>query len=199
MYNACAKLYVDVLSGPPGTKLTFYGPPPLRVTFHDLELDENDEELEVNQKTATATECLLGSEAVALRGGLWLAREVALQTSTMNSNKTIADIAVSGLQGWIAVSISSGEERRHYSTKLEYERVNQQDIKLRIWAPKGIEVFVRPPLPTASVQVDRHRSRRNAPASPRSRRRPMDDFLILDEDDFEDSFDDGQFQLEDVA
>ena len=182
---------MDILSGPPGTKLTFYGPPPLRVTFDDLDVDEENESVQSPKQSTSTTECLLGSEAVAIRGGLWLAREVSLQTSTTNSNKTIADIAVSGLQGWIAISISSVEERRQYSSKLEYEQVHQQDIKLRIWAPRGVEVFLRPPLPTASVAVDR-RNRRREPHTSRGRRDVMDDFLVFDDDSDYDSVSEGE-------
>ena len=52
----------------------------------------------------------------------------------------VADIAISGLPGWVTV-LSPGIEGV---------------IDLRVWAPVGVEVFVRPPMPVpASVQ---HRS-----------------------------------------
>lgn len=42
----------------------------------------------------------------------------------------LADIAISGLPGWVAVS-SQG----------------RGEVHLQIWAPAGIQAFVRPPLP----------------------------------------------------
>ena len=54
---------------------------------------------------------------------------------------SVADIAISGLPGWVTV-LSPGIEGV---------------INLRVWAPVGVEVFVRPPMPVpASVQ--QHRS-----------------------------------------
>ncbi len=47
---------------------------------------------------------------------------------------SLADIAISGLPGWISV-LSPGV---------------RGEIQLRIWAPVGVEVFVRPPMPVPS-------------------------------------------------
>jgi hypothetical protein len=44
---------------------------------------------------------------------------------------SLADIAISGLPGWISV-LSPGV---------------RGEIQMRIWAPVGVEVFVRPPMP----------------------------------------------------
>lgn len=46
----------------------------------------------------------------------------------------LADIAISGLPGWISV-LSPGV---------------RGGIQMRIWAPVGVEVFVRPPMPVAN-------------------------------------------------
>ena len=49
----------------------------------------------------------------------------------------VADIAISGLPGWVTI--------------LPSRAVGQ--IDLRVWAPVGVEVFVRPPMPVpASLQ-----------------------------------------------
>ena len=49
----------------------------------------------------------------------------------------VADIAISGLPGWITI-LSPGIEGL---------------ISLQVWAPIGVEVFVRPPMPVpASIQ-----------------------------------------------
>ena len=43
----------------------------------------------------------------------------------------VADVCVSGLPGWVAVHVPEA----------------RGCVQLRVWAPAGIEVFVRPPLP----------------------------------------------------
>ena len=47
---------------------------------------------------------------------------------------SLADIAISGLPGWISV-LSPGV---------------RGDIQMRIWAPVSVEVFIRPPMPVPS-------------------------------------------------
>ena len=49
----------------------------------------------------------------------------------------VADIAISGLPAWITL-LSPG---RHGS------------IRVRVWAPRGVEVFVRPSIPTAGLSA----------------------------------------------
>ena len=183
-YKWGALLHIDVLSGPPGTQLTFYGPPPLRVVVDNLDADDL-EEPDSTTHLADDTPSLLGASAVAQRGGLWLARELSLPTTITDTDKTVADIAVSGLPGWVAVSISPDGFGRHYSSKQEFQDVTQQDIRLRLWAPKGIEVYVRPPLPTPLVVLDRER-RRSTPSSRRRRGADesdlgMGDYLVFDD------------------
>jgi hypothetical protein len=67
--------------------------------------------------------------SVAARGGLRMMRDVELQS--VGYVTTIADICVSGLPGWVAVVGGSGTEV----------------LRMRVWAPKGVEVYVRPPIP----------------------------------------------------
>lgn len=189
-----AQLHIDVLSGPPGTQLTFFGPPPLRVAVDRLDVGEG--EVEWSSGAADSVQALLGANAVAQRGGLWLARELSLPMTATGSDKTVADIAISGLQGWVAVSISpfADGQRRQYSSKEEYRQMHMQDIRMRLWAPKGIEVYVRPPIPTASVAREMN-TRRNIGRDRRQdrrRRRPAhagaageDPFLDFDFDDEE--------------
>lgn len=59
----------------------------------------------------------------------------AIQVSKLSG--AVADIAISGLPGWVTV-LSPGTKGL---------------IQLRVWAPVGVEVFVRPPIPVpASAQ-----------------------------------------------
>jgi hypothetical protein len=72
---------------------------------------------------------VVGVESVVARGGLRLVRRVDLRGA--GDVTTLADICVSGLPGWVAVV--SGCDR--------------EPLRLRIWAPRGVEVHVRPPMP----------------------------------------------------
>ncbi len=49
----------------------------------------------------------------------------------------LADIALSGLPGWVSV-LSPGVKG---------------EIHMRVWAPVGVEVFVRPPIPVPGQQA----------------------------------------------
>lgn len=184
------QLHIDVLSGPPGTQLTFYGPPPLRVAVDSLDVGEG--EVEWSSGAADSVQSLLGASAVSQRGGLWLARELSLPMTLTSANKTVADIAISGLQGWVAVSISplADGQRRHFSSKEEYLQMHMQDIKLRLWAPKGIEVYVRPPIPTASVVKERN-VKRDIGGNRQQRRRASKTGAAGDGEFFDFDFDDG--------
>ena len=69
------------------------------------------------------------SGSVARRGGLRFARDVELQSADIVT--TIADICVSGMPGWVAVVTGAGREA----------------VRMRLWTPRGVEVYVRPPIP----------------------------------------------------
>ena len=56
-----------------------------------------------------------------------------LQTTlSIRAPGRVADISVSGLPGWVSVETEQSQGR----------------LVLRVWAPKGIGAYVRPPLPT---------------------------------------------------
>jgi hypothetical protein len=84
---------------------------------------------EHSKREDDAVNPVVGVESVVARGGLRLARRVDLCGA--GDITTLADICVSGLPGWVAVV--SGFERN--------------PLRLRIWAPRGVEVHVRPPMP----------------------------------------------------
>ena len=63
----------------------------------------------------------------------------------------IADLVVSGLGAWILVAAGGGQ------------RGAVARIALRVWAPRGVEVFVRPPMPSLPLDyfgITASRSRR---------------------------------------
>ncbi len=113
---------IDVFAGPPCTRLVFYGPQALRV-----------------QATPWATrqqapDGLFGAD-VAARQGLRLAR--SLQLNVRRPAGALADIAISGIAGWIAVCVEKA--------------VPGTLIQFQVWTLPGIEVFSRPPLPVPSL------------------------------------------------
>ena len=88
-----------------------------------------------------------GRESVDARGGLRVSRVLDLKGSGL-------DVCISGLPGWLSLrpaealtastrtSSSSGGGRRAATS-----RNCQLEGRLTVWVPKGVEVFVRPPLP----------------------------------------------------
>lgn len=151
---------VDVLSGPPSCSLAFYGPRSMRVyalpllaegqevDFEDGEEDQDEaqdeflqELLEEQQaedpsssssssnKASRGSGVLFCKESVQARGGL--VPHSFVVKSPIPTAACLADVAVSGLPGWVGV----------------YAPYSKQDIVLRVWVPRGVEVFLRPPLP----------------------------------------------------
>jgi nitric-oxide synthase len=153
---------VDVLSGPPSCSLAFYGPRSMRVYALpllaagqevDFKDDCEDEEEEYDeflqelleeqqqgedpssssssstQKASKGSSVLFCKESVEARGGL--VPHSFVVKSPIPTAACLADVAVSGLPGWIGV----------------YAPFSKQDIVLRVWVPRGVEVFLRPPLP----------------------------------------------------
>jgi hypothetical protein len=146
---------VDVLSGPPSTALAFYGPPALRCA--GLPLLQEGETVEVDfagagsdgeeegggggsGKGSGGGSVLDASTSVAARGGL-VPHDLTLRPppgarpgagAGAFGRGPLADVAVSGLPGWVSVSAPRG----------------RAPLRLRVWAPRGVEVFLRPPLPS---------------------------------------------------
>ena len=77
-----------------------------------------------------------GTASVAARGGLRPAKLLTLPAGG-SAARPQADIAVSGLPGWLAVYAGG--------------RQGGEAVSQRVWAPVGVEVFQRPPLPVGSL------------------------------------------------
>ena len=56
-------------------------------------------------------------------------------TLTIRAPGKVADIAVSGLPGWVSVQTEQSQGR----------------LVLRVWAPHGIGAYLRPPLPVTTA------------------------------------------------
>ncbi|EIE26295.1 hypothetical protein COCSUDRAFT_26953 [Coccomyxa subellipsoidea C-169] len=101
---------IDIVDAPVSTSLAFYGPRTMRVTSSPLLDDSSDHLSAVSAKSADVTLNLSGAGPVA-------------------------DVAVSGLPGWVAIRTEQNGGR----------------LVLRVWAPAGIEAYVRPPLPVPQI------------------------------------------------
>jgi hypothetical protein len=143
---------VDVLSGPPSTSLVFYGPKTLRVAALpllaerqevDLEwgddedegADSDDEHSSSSSSSSSSSgsgskRVLLCKESVAARGGL-VPTMLRVPVPAIPSSTCLADVAISGLPGWVSV----------------FAPFAKQGVDLRVWVPRGVEVFLRPPVP----------------------------------------------------
>ncbi|EFN51397.1 hypothetical protein CHLNCDRAFT_141029 [Chlorella variabilis] len=82
-----------------------------------------------------------GAGSVMRRGGLRPCKTLHIKCGAGGSGarQAVADIAVSGVPGWVAVHASAG--RGH-------------TVQVRVWTPPGVEVFSRPPLPVPSPLVE---------------------------------------------
>lgn len=137
-FHACYSwggiMRVHVLDCPIGTTLTFFGPPCLRVEAFEFETSKvlaTD-----NQNDKWAFENGFGSESVAARGGLHAARKMDIKVPRNRQQSSIADIAVSGVPGWINIA--------------SCQQGNKSTIRVIVETPVGIEAFVRPPMPLKS-------------------------------------------------
>lgn len=131
---------VDVEHAPPSTALAFYGPKSMRV--YDLPLLAGDGEVqfhpEVDDGDDSADQELFCQDSVRARGGL-VPHRLVVQASPIPTSACLADVAVSGLPGWVGV----------------YAPFTKQNIQLTVWAPRGVEVFLRPPLPCPAPRKPR--------------------------------------------
>jgi nitric-oxide synthase len=137
---------IDVLTGPPSSSLVFYGPKSMRVAAlpllaegQDVELDfddsaDSDAASDVDSSSTSSSSSskrvLLCQESVAARGGL-VPHILYVPVPQIASSQCLADVAVSGLPGWVAV----------------HAPYAKQGLDLRVWVPRGVEVFLRPPVP----------------------------------------------------
>jgi hypothetical protein len=131
-YHWGALMRIDVLTAPADLQIVFVGTGVVGVfacalmgedEFVELDQSANDEELEL------AEDVLFGAHSVAEHGGLRVARELDVGIQQMGT--VVADIAMSGLPGWVSV----------VSCRL------RGTLKVRIWTPRGVEAYLRPPLP----------------------------------------------------
>lgn len=142
---------IDVLSCPPETQLVFYGPAALKVhTLSTSSLQSSEE----GKETLGAVESgggglgfSFGAESVASRGGLRMTREVEMAVDG-DYFESIGDVALSGVPGW--VSVLAGPGRRNPGRQQGGGvGIGVGTVHLQVWAPVGVEVFVRPPLPVS--------------------------------------------------
>ena len=127
---------IHVIDAPPGTSLTFFGPEALELSAKPSSSDELKGMLQ-GDVPLKQPEDGFGADSVATRGGMRIAKKAAINVGKKGG--TLADVAVSGIPGWVQVrcdepSGASGAMRT-------------RSVRIVVEAPKGIEVFVRPPMP----------------------------------------------------
>ena len=64
-----------------------------------------------------------------------LVKEVRFESSEGDAHGAMHDLSVSGMGGWIRVTRES--------------RRGECAVGLKVWGPRGLEIFVRQPMPTA--------------------------------------------------
>jgi nitric-oxide synthase len=129
---------IHVVECPPeGITLTFFGPDVLTVTSAPFSSEELRGLLQDPQPTKDPEEGF-GHESVAVRGGMRIAKKAAIRVG--NKPGVAADVAISGIPGWIQIGCA-GETNPRDAT-----------IRIIVEAPKGIEVFVRPPMPMRDMR-----------------------------------------------
>ncbi|KAG1679418.1 hypothetical protein FOA52_007709 [Chlamydomonas sp. UWO 241] len=172
---------IDVLAAPPSTTLSFVGPQVLRVYSMPLLRADQSFELEAGADTAdsaqagagpssrasaTATTAdggggkkgkkqpseLVVTRSVTERGGLVphdllvAAAGGAGGVGVGGRSGALADIAISGLPGWVTF----------WAPRAKH------NLRVRVWAPRGVEVFLRPPLPSVSPLSEQQSGSKNA-------------------------------------
>lgn len=110
------------VSGCPSATPVFYGAPAMKVSWGEPQLVNG----QVDREPPPGS---FGREGVVKRGGMWLAREDTVATS--GGIGPALELSVSGVPGWVSI----------YAPGLPGE------LKVTVWACRGVEVFARPPLP----------------------------------------------------
>ncbi|GAX85282.1 hypothetical protein CEUSTIGMA_g12700.t1 [Chlamydomonas eustigma] len=166
---------LDVVAAPATTALAFYGPscmqvysmPLLKADQQFVLADDEDEEDGGSSSTSSTSNTtaskhnsshgsvnmdknisdllktkqsreLTCSKSVAARGGL-VPHDLLIRTGeggvgVGGKSGAIADIAVSGMPGWVTF----------WAPRAKH------DLRVRVWVPVGVEVFLRPPFPCPS-------------------------------------------------
>ena len=126
---------IHVVDSPVATSLTFFGPEALELSAKTFPTDELKGVLQ-GELPLRGPEKGFGDESVAARGGMWIAKKAAIKTRKKGG--VLADVAISGIPGWVQVHCD--------------EPSGGRSVRIVVEAPKGIEVFVRPPMPMITRQ-----------------------------------------------
>jgi nitric-oxide synthase len=129
---------IDVLEAPPSIRLTFATAYGLRVS--DAVPTAGADALYAAEVGRSLTPPL-DLDSAAQLGGLELRREVEVELDEMAQ---ACDISISGL-GWVSVGALAS-----------LRKTGSMHARLAVWAPKGVEVSVRQPMPITGLpnQVD---------------------------------------------
>lgn len=134
---------VHVVDCPDGTSLTFFGPDVLELTSVPFSTDALKGMLQGELPPETPGEGF-GRDSVEMRGGMRVAKKAAIKVGKKGG--VLADVAVSGIPGWIQIAHDVSETPPAAD---ESSGGRGHAVRIVVEAPKGIEVFVRPPMPMA--------------------------------------------------
>ena len=107
---------------------------PHRVEAQEKSIGSRNETVEDEAATdVDATKAFFGRDRVLETG--WAVAK-SFQIECLGFEENLADISVSGLPGWISLAVPYMSKDR-----------DRGWLKGRVWAPKGVEVFLRTPIP----------------------------------------------------
>ncbi|EPS73812.1 nitric oxide associated 1, partial [Genlisea aurea] len=122
---------IDIIKALPTARLTFYGPKALQL--HLVPTEQGDEFYQ--EQVGILLTPPTGKEKASSSRWMGLGAKRHLHLKYQDTERRGYDVAVSGV-GWMRVEAADGGEVR--------------EIDLAVHVPKGVEIFVRPPLPVGN-------------------------------------------------
>ncbi len=134
---------IHVVDCPDGTSLTFFGPDVLELTSAPFSTEDLKGMLQGDLPLENPGDGF-GSHSVETRGGMRVAKKAAIKAGKKGG--VLADVAISGIPGWVQI----GHDVCETTPAADENRGGRGNaVRIVVEAPKGIEVFVRPPMPMA--------------------------------------------------
>jgi hypothetical protein len=135
-----------VVDCPDGTSLTFFGPDILELSASSFSTEALKGMLQ-GDLPLKDPENGFGSHSVEIRGGMRIAKKAAIRAGKKGG--VLADVAISGIPGWIQIAYDASNTHSAADEGRGGRGGRGSAVRIVVEAPKGIEVFVRPPMPMA--------------------------------------------------
>ncbi len=137
---------LHVVDCPDGTSLTFFGPDILELSASSFSTEALKGMLQ-GDLPLKDPENGFGSHSVEIRGGMRIAKKAAIRAGKKGG--VLADVAISGIPGWIQIGYDASNTHSAADEGRGGRGGRGSAVRIVVEAPKGIEVFVRPPMPMA--------------------------------------------------